>query len=80
MQSLEDAMAKICELRGSLMAMECLLSAIVLTMPAVQRQHARAQLRIDLEACRSILLGAQVSEHTLQQFERDALRASTMLD
>ena len=79
METLDDAMAKICELRGSLLAFECFVSAIVLTMPAEHRSRAQAKLQDEAEACRTALLGALISEHTLTKFERDVQRASDTL-
>lgn len=80
MKDLNEATQKICELKGTLFAMECLISAMAITLPPGQRLRARAQLQVDTEACRTMLLGALISEHTLQQFEHDARRLSTSLD
>ena len=80
MKDLQEATEKICELKGSLLAVECLLNAMALALPELQRQTARQQLKAEIEACRTVLLNAVVSEHTFQQFERDALRVSSSLE
>ena len=80
MKNLQEATEKICELKGSLLAMECLLNAMALALPELQRQTARQQLKAEIEACRTVLLNAVVSERTFQQFERDALRVSSSLE
>lgn len=79
MDTVDDVAKKVCELKGSLLAVECMLQAMALTLPESHRATVRQQLQCETEACRVALLGALISEHTLAQFELDAQRLTTSL-
>ena len=79
MEELDDVMQKLCELKGSMLAMRCLVTAMATSLPAAHRRIASEVLQDELEACRTFLLNARISEHTLRHFEQDALDASAIL-
>jgi Trypsin-like peptidase domain len=77
--SLHEASERICELKGSLMAMDALAGALLLTLP----EHARAELLRTFdrhtEVARTVLLHAPVSDHTISAFERDVARTRQLI-
>jgi hypothetical protein len=77
MQTLQEATEKICELKGSVLALECITAALVQALSPAQRAVFAAELGRELEACETMLLGAVVSEWTVKGFQHDAQRAST---
>lgn len=79
MKTLNDATQKICQLKGTTLALECLLMAVIDSLPASARATAAQAFAQHAESARTQLLHALVSEHTIQEFERDAQRASAML-
>lgn len=74
MRNLQEATERICELKGSLLAMDTLLSALLRAMPEAQRSAFTTQLDSLGEVARTVLLHAPVSELTLLAFERDLQR------
>lgn len=74
MKTLNEATQTICDLKGSILALECALNALLLTMAGPNRQAAQSQMQVEVEACSTALLGALVSEHTRAAFERDSQR------
>lgn len=76
MKNLQEATEKICELKGSLLAMECITSALVQCLAPTQRAAFAGLLAKEIEACETMLLGAFVSESTVKAFQHDAQRAS----
>ncbi len=71
---------QICELQGSLLAVECFLNAIVEAMSAEQRQVVRAFYASETDAFRAALMTSTAPEATVAAFERDAQRTGTVLD
>jgi hypothetical protein len=80
METLQDAQEKICDLKGSVLAMEALTMSVLRWLAPDVLQIVRAQFASEAETARALLLGAPVSEHTLAAFERDVQRASARLD
>lgn len=80
MKNLQEATERICELKGSLVAMDVLLPALV----AVLSTQARADLKRlharNAEAARTMLLHVPISEHSINAFEREVQRTRAMLD
>ena len=79
MRNLQEATERICELKGSLMAVEALTAALLGTLPQAQRASLRAGLTRHAEVARTMLLHAPISEHTIAAFERDVARASARI-
>lgn len=80
MKTLQDATVQICDLKGSLLALHCVIAALAKTLrldaaeetAAHLREETAAHLREEIEAATAVLLSARVSEHTLAAFERDS--------
>lgn len=79
MKNLQEATERICELKGSLVALDALLPAVVETLsPAVQPLLARS-FEAHAEAARTVMLNADISEVVLNVFERDVTRYRALL-
>lgn len=72
MKTLKEAVEHVLDLKGSIVALEEAITALLLATPPAQRAHAQAVLLRRFEGRRAILLGSVVSEHVLAAFERDA--------
>lgn len=80
MKDLEEATANICDLKGSLLAVHCVLNAITKAMPPSMAATVAALLEQEREVCSTVLLNTVISEHTRTAFERDAQLLSTGLN
>lgn len=80
MKTLAEATERICELKGSVLALHALIAAITHDMPPEQRQRIAATLDGHAEVARTVLLNAPISEHTLAAFERDVARSRLLLN
>jgi hypothetical protein len=74
MKNLQDATEKICELKGNLVALDTLLSAMVSAMPNEMRQNVLRTFESHAEVARTVLLHAPISELTIAAFEQDVRR------
>lgn len=79
MENLQQATEKICDLKGSVLALETFVAALIDTLPPDARASLRANLQQQADIARNVLLHSVVSEHTLAAYERDIQRASTIL-
>lgn len=80
MRNLQDATEKICELKGSLVAVNALLAAILKVLPDDARQELLRTFCEHSEVARTVLLHTQISELTLLAFERDVARDSALIE
>jgi len=80
MNNLQEATERICELKGSLIALDALLPALVETLPPSTRAALLASFEAHAEAARTIMLPADISDVVLSAFERDVERHHAMLD
>ena len=71
MKNLQEATERICELKGSLVALDALVSAVIRALPALPGARVMASFDAQAEAARTALLYADVSEFVLATFERD---------
>ncbi len=80
MKNLHEATERICELKGSLVALEALVPAMigVLTQPA--GAQLLASFEAHAEAARTVLLHADISDVVLATFERDVARHRSLLE
>ncbi len=78
MKNLQEATEKICELKGNLVALDTLLSALVSAMPAEARLALSRTFETHAEVARTVLLHAPISELTIAAFERDVRRMSLL--
>ena len=71
--------AKVDELQGSLLAMECFLNALTEALPPEQRQVVSAFYASESAAFRAALMRSTAPEATVDTFERDVERATRLL-
>lgn len=79
MNSLQEASERICELKGSLMAMDALASALLRTLPEHERSELRRTFDEHAEVARTVLLHSSISEHTIAAFESDVARTRELI-
>lgn len=70
---------QICELQGSLLAIECFMNAMAEALPVETRQVVRAFYASETEAFRAALMASTAPEATVSAFERDVQRAAGVL-
>lgn len=80
MKNLQDATERICELKGSLVAFDALMSALLRRMPEPERIELLRSFSANAEVARTVLLHAPISESTVSAFEHDVSRMLTLLD
>lgn len=71
MKNLQDATERICELKGSLVALDSVVPALLRQLDEDQRRQARASVESLAEAARTVMLHADISDVVLGAFERD---------
>jgi hypothetical protein len=74
MKNLQEATERICDLKGSLVALDALMAAVLHALPQEQRVGLLQRFEGHTEVARTVMLHAAISEHTLQAFERDVKR------
>lgn len=79
MKNLQDASEMICDLKGSLVAMDALLSAMVHQLPAQSRDDLGRAFAWHAEVARTVLLHTPISDFTVAAFERDVSRMSSVI-
>ena len=79
MNDVDDLMAQIHELRGSMLAMECFVNALTEALSEDARVVARAFYASETEAFRAALMSSTAPEPTVAAFERDVQRAVGVL-
>lgn len=80
MKNLQDATEKICELKGSLVAVNALLASILKVLPDHARQELLSSFLEHSEVARTVLLHAPISESTISAFERDVARDGALIE
>lgn len=79
MKNLQEATEKICELKGSLVALDALVTALLQQMPEQARAELMRAFTVNTEVARTVLLNAPISDFTVAAFERDVSRMSVFL-
>ncbi len=74
MKDLQEATERICELKGSLIALDALLTAVLHALPEPGREDAMRRFALHAEVARTVLLHGSVSDHTIAAFEHDVRR------
>ena len=78
METLEDATINICRLKGEALGMQCMISAILSTLPAAQFELTMRAFREELEVARVVMLNSeQVGEQVVHGFETFAQQMTT---
>jgi S1-C subfamily serine protease len=79
MKNLQDATERICELKGSLVALDALVPAVVDALPRLFREDLVTAFDARAEAARTVMLHADISDLVLASFERDVARTRAVL-
>lgn len=79
MKNLQEATERICELKGSLIALDALVPALIGALPAAARATVIESFEAHAEAARTVLLHADISDLVLATFERDIARNRALL-
>jgi hypothetical protein len=79
MKNLQEATERICDLKGSLVAMDALMAALIRVLPAEQRAALRVAFEDNAEVARTVMLHASISELSIAAFERDVERTTTLI-
>jgi hypothetical protein len=79
MKNLQEATERICELKGSLIALDALVPALIEALPPTARDKMLAIFEARAEAARTVLLHADISDVVLTTFERDVERNRALL-
>jgi hypothetical protein len=79
MKSLQEATERICELKGNLVALDTLLTALLQCLPTEERAKLPSAFEDNAELARTVLIHSPISEHTLAAFERDVKRTSALI-
>jgi hypothetical protein len=79
MKNLQEATERICELKGSLVALDALLPALIDSLAANDRARLEAAFETRAEAARTVMLNADISDLVLGTFERDVGRYRLLL-
>ncbi len=79
MNNLQDATEKICELKGGLLALDAVVTALITTLPAAQRAEVTEAFAGATEMARAMLLNAPISEHTISAYEHEVRRFGSLM-
>ncbi|WP_295550174.1 serine protease [uncultured Pseudacidovorax sp.] len=79
MKNLQEATERICELKGSLIALDALLPALLEALPPSAHDTLVRSFEAHAEAARTVILNTPVSDHVLAAFERDVARTQRVL-
>ncbi len=79
MNDVDDLVAQIHELRGSMLAMECFVNSMSEALSEDTRVVVRALYASETEAFRAALMASTAPEATVSAFERDVQRAIGVL-
>lgn len=78
MKDLQEATERICELKGSLIALDTLVTALLHSMPDDALRSVLERFTAHAEVARTVLLHEDISEHTLAAFEHDVGRIQAL--
>lgn len=79
MKNLLEATERICELKGSLIALDALASSVLCSLSEEQRAQLLPMFERHAEVARLVLIHTPISEHTIAAFERDVARTSRLV-
>ncbi|MBV8471421.1 MAG: serine protease [Burkholderiaceae bacterium] len=79
MRNLQDATERICELKGSLVALDALLPAVIDTLSAAGLNRLVASFDAHAEVARTLMLHSEMSDVVLAAFEREVARSGALL-
>ena len=79
MKNLQEVTERICELKGSLIALDALVPALVEVLSPSARAQLLESFDARAEAARTVMLNADISDVVLATFERDVARNRALL-
>jgi hypothetical protein len=79
LKNLQEATERICELKGSLVALDALVPAVVDALSATTLSRLIEAFDAHAEAARTVMLHADISDLVLATFERDVARNRALL-
>jgi hypothetical protein len=79
LKNLLEATEMICDLKGSVLALDAMVTALLQVMSDDARTAVRETLDDNAEVARTVLLHTAISEHTLAAFDRDVKRFVALL-
>lgn len=79
LKNLQEATERICELKGSLIALDALVPAVVDALSATTLARLIQTFDAHAEAARTVMLHADISDVVLATFERDIARNRALL-
>lgn len=79
MNNLQEATERICELKGSQVALDALVPAVIEALSASARARLMVSFDAHAEAARTAMLHADISDVVLASFERDVARNQALL-
>jgi len=79
MKNLQEATERICDLKGSLVALDALVTALLQEWPPGAHARLLSTFEQNAEVARTVLLHTPISEHTIAAFERDVQRTSALI-
>ena len=79
MNNLQEATERICDLKGSVLALDALLTAMLAGMSPADRAALAGRFDVNAEVARTVLLHELISDHTILGFERDTKRIKQLL-
>ena len=74
MKNLQDVTERVCELKGSLVALDVLVTAMLQALPAEARAELLQRYAAHAEVARVALMHIPISEHTIAAFENEVRR------
>lgn len=79
MKNLQEATEMICDLKGSLVALDAFVTALLDVMPVEIRPNLLRAFEGNAEVARTVLIHIPISEHAIAAFERDVRRTSALI-
>ncbi|MBL0730030.1 serine protease [Piscinibacter sp. HJYY11] len=80
MRNMQEATERICELKGNLVALEALVTAMMKVMPADAQEELKGVFEQHAEVARTVLLHVPISEHSISAFEADVGRTGRLIE
>lgn len=79
MKSMQEVTEKICELKGNVVALEALVTAMLRVMPPSAMGQLKDVFDQHAEVARTVLLHGSISEYSIDAFERDVQRTARLI-
>jgi hypothetical protein len=79
MKNLQEATERICDLKGSLVALDALVTSLLYVLPQEMRAELRRTFEGHAEVARTVLLHTPISEYSIAAFERDVRRTTALI-